>query len=173
MKSMSVDTSPTTQITSATENEAKLSSQIKTTEKETTILRGTMKTSSGVSKTTLTKVSSAHTTLPSLSTKEISKTSIASTAPESPPRSIESKVSYLEGTDIIEQKDSYSNISREAVLEVPPHGNNSELTIIMQPTTVSSISTFGKSITNNFDDLEHKGDCTRRQMPAHFSGGRH
>ena len=97
--------------------------------------------------TTLTKVSSVHTTLTSVSNKEISKTSIApSTDPESPENSIKSRVGYLEGTNIIEQTDSYSNISREAFLEVPPHGNNSELTIIMQPTTVSSIDTFTNMI---------------------------
>ena len=52
--------------------------------------------------------------------------------PDIPEPSTEVRVLYEEDGIIVEQEDSYNNVTREAKIVVPAHGNNSAIEVIMQ-----------------------------------------
>ena len=60
--------------------------------------------------------------------------------PELPDEGTRTKIAFIENGEVIEQKGNFNNISGEAVLSVPPHGNMSELTVVLQPSTVGNNS---------------------------------
>ena len=59
--------------------------------------------------------------------------------PKTPNDTIRIKTQYEENGVIFEQEDSYNNITGEAKIVVPAHGNNSAVEVIMQESTVSHI----------------------------------
>ena len=52
------------------------------------------------------------------------------------------KVQYEEDGEIFEQEDVYNDVTGEAKIIVPAHGNNSAIEVIMQESTVSKIIKF-------------------------------
>ena len=56
--------------------------------------------------------------------------------PDIPEASTEVRVLYEEDGIIVEQEDSYNNLTREAKIVVPAHGNNSAIEVIMQESTM-------------------------------------
>ena len=57
--------------------------------------------------------------------------------PELPDEGTKTKIAFIENGEVFEQQDNFNNISGEAVVSVPPHGNLSQLTVVLQPSTVS------------------------------------
>ena len=72
-------------------------------------------------------------TLTSLSTNVFSQP-----PPELPDEGTKTKIAFIENGEVIEQRGNFNNISGEAILSVPPHGNMSELTVVLQPSTVGN-----------------------------------
>ena len=60
-----------------------------------------------------------------------------STEPPLPPPSSTVRTLYEEDGEIFEQTDTFNNVTGEATLSVPAHGNNSAVDIIIQEATVS------------------------------------
>ena len=79
--------------------------------------------------------------------------------PELPDVGIKTKIAFLENGEIFEQQDNFNNISGEAVINVPPHGNLSQLTVVLQPSTVSKLSIFIGN--DSFVPSEYQIDCSR------------
>ena len=48
------------------------------------------------------------------------------------------KMAYLEDGEVFEQQDQFDNSSNEAIIKVPAHSNLHGLTVVLQPSTVSS-----------------------------------
>ena len=76
------------------------------------------------------------------STTSTSSTTTTATTTEKPAPELldmgtKTKIAYMEDGEIFEQQDNFNNISGEAIVEVPPHGNLTELSVILQPSTVS------------------------------------
>ena len=59
--------------------------------------------------------------------------------PELPDEGTKTRIAFMENGEVFEQQDNFNNISGEAVLSVPPHGNLSELTVVLQPSTVRKL----------------------------------
>ena len=59
--------------------------------------------------------------------------------PDIPEPSTEVRVLYEEDGIIVEQEDSYNNLTREAKIVVPAHGNNSAIEVIMQESTMVTV----------------------------------
>ena len=74
--------------------------------------------------------------LPQTEYSSITTITITQPPPELQDEGTKTSIAFLENGEVIEQRDSFNNISGEAVLSVPPHGNMSELTVVLQPSTV-------------------------------------
>ena len=57
-------------------------------------------------------------------------------APRAPEPSVKIRVQYEENGEIFEQEDTYNNVTGEATISVPAHGDNSGVEVIMQESTV-------------------------------------
>ena len=55
---------------------------------------------------------------------------------ESPPPSLTVRVGYVEDGEVFEQEDTFNNVTGEATINVPAHGNLTEINIVMQESTV-------------------------------------
>ena len=49
------------------------------------------------------------------------------------------RVQYEEDGEVFEQEDTFNNVTGEAKLSVPAHGNNTAVEIIIQEATVSTL----------------------------------
>ena len=75
-----------------------------------------------------------------LKTCSLSTTPSLTTVLELSPATLRSLVvAYEEDGIVVEQEDSFNNQTGEAIIAVPPHGNNSQLTVIMQESTVRKL----------------------------------
>ena len=70
--------------------------------------------------------------------------------PETPSPSTRIKIQYEEDGEVFEQEDTYNNVTGEAKIVVPAHGNNSAVEVIMQESTVSKTINLAKEITGLF-----------------------
>ena len=79
-------------------------------------------------------------------------TTVSSTKPPPPASSPSSrvKVQYEEDGEVFEQEDTYNNVTGEATISVPAHGNNSALEIIMQESSVSKGIKAEKSLMTKY-----------------------
>ena len=94
-----------------------------------------------------TKTTSTSSTLISTPIKTVT----TQPTPELPDEGTKTRIAYMENGEVFEQKDNFNNISGEAVVSVPPHGNLSELTVVLQPSTVSKICiNMGSDLHLNF-----------------------
>ena len=57
----------------------------------------------------------------------------------SPPPSLSIRIGYVEDGIVFEQEDTFNNITGEATINVPAHGDLSEINIVMQQSTVSTL----------------------------------
>ena len=73
-------------------------------------------------------------------TRTVGETVTEPPPPELPDEGIKTKLAFIENGEVFEQEDNFNNISGEAIVSVPPHGNLSELTVVLQPSTVSKPS---------------------------------
>ena len=60
--------------------------------------------------------------------------------PDIPEPSTQVRVLYEEDDIIVEQEDSYNNLTREVMIVVPAHGNNSALEVIMQESNMVTMT---------------------------------
>ena len=70
--------------------------------------------------------------------------------PDTPSPSTRIKIQYEEDGEVFEQEDTYNNVTGEAKIVVPAHGNNSAVEVIMQESTVSKTINLAKEITGLF-----------------------
>ena len=57
--------------------------------------------------------------------------------PKAPPASSRIKIQYEEDGEVFVQEDTYNNVTGEAKIVVPAHGDNSAVEVIMQEATGS------------------------------------
>ena len=91
-----------------------------------------------------TRVLTTELPLKTATTNTISTAQLITTEPppQTPNVTIRVKVKYEEDGEIFEQEDVYNNVTGEAKITVPAHGNNSAIEVIMQESTVSKIIKF-------------------------------
>ena len=70
--------------------------------------------------------------------------------PETPSPSTRIKIQYEEDGEVFEQEDTYNNVTGEAKIAVPAHGNNSAVEVIMQESTVSKTINLTRKILGMF-----------------------
>ena len=71
-------------------------------------------------------------------TKTIQQSTTVVFTPDEPPPSKRVKVQYEEDGEVFEQEDTYNNVTGEATITVPAHGNNTAVEVILQEATVSN-----------------------------------
>ena len=70
--------------------------------------------------------------------------------PETPFPSTRIKIQYEEDGEVFEQEDTYNNVTGEAKIAVPAHGNNAAVEVIMQESTVSKTINLASEIVGMF-----------------------
>ena len=95
--------------------------------------------------TTTKQLSEAVSTTDPIPTNTSLGTTVLKTTTEPPPPTpnitMKVKIRYEENGEVIEQEDTYNNITGEAKLVIPAHGNNTALEIVMQESTVNDKAT--------------------------------
>jgi hypothetical protein len=94
-------------------------------------------TSSESMMSTLALSDESATSVPSTIAKITSSKMTTEPPPETPSPSTRIKIQYEEDGEVFEQEDTYNNVTGEAKIAVPAHGNNSAVEVIMQESTVS------------------------------------
>jgi hypothetical protein len=94
--------------------------------------------------------------------------------PQTPNVTTRVKVKYEEDGEIFEQEDVYNNVTGEAKIIVPAHGNNSAIEVIMQESTVRkilSLLTFESNINIFQGTLVTAGyhSCEVSSVPDHIN----
>ena len=97
-----------------------------------------------------TAMASEVTTATGTSTKPTSPMITTELPPNTPSPSTRIKIQYEEDGEVFEQEDTYNNVTGEAKIVVPAHGNNSAVEVIMQESTVSKTINLAKEITGLF-----------------------
>ena len=78
--------------------------------------------------------------------------------PPTPSPSTRVKIQYAENGEVFEQEDTYNNVTGEATLSSPAHGNNSAVEVIIQENTV--VTEYFKGFKYKDEILtEYNGDC--------------
>ena len=118
------------------------------TTKPTTLRRTTQPTTPGrttqppaqltTTRRTTQRISQSITTNSSSTSQPTTVRRTTEPSPDAPPASTKVRVKYEENGEIFEQEDTYNNVTGEASISVPAHGNNSAVEVIMQESTVSN-----------------------------------